>query len=99
MIRHIVFFTARDSADIDAMVATLRRLGDTGIPGAFEVARNNASDPIGEPVDIVVYAEFAGEAELAAYRSHPVYTEVTRLVRPLRELRLVADIVSGAPAA
>lgn len=96
MIRHIVFFTARDPADIDRIVATLRRLGETGQTAAFEVARNLGSDPIGNHVDIVVYAEFAGEAELAAYRAHPVYAEVTGIVRPLREMRLAADVLSSA---
>ncbi|HET7715977.1 MAG TPA: Dabb family protein [Bauldia sp.] len=97
MIRHIVFFTARDPADIDSIMASLRELADTAIPAVFEVAPNIGSDPLGDHVDIVVYAEFAGEAELAAYRAHPVYAEVTRKVRPLREMRLAADIRSAGP--
>ena len=92
MIRHIVFFSARDPADIDRIVTALYRLGEIGTSEVFEVARNLANDPIGNEVDIVVYAEFAGEAELAAYRTHPIYVETTRIVRPLREMRLSADV-------
>ena len=43
-------------------------------------------DQIGNDVDVVVYAEFADEAALAAYKAHPTYAEATRRVRPLREV-------------
>jgi hypothetical protein len=40
----------------------------------------------------VVYAEFADDAALAAYKAHPTYAEATRRVRPLREMRFAADV-------
>lgn len=92
MIRHIVFFTARDGADLDAMVEGLKRLGTIPHCDLLEVTRNAKLDQIGNDVDVVVYAEFADEAALAAYKAHPTYAAVTKTVRPLREMRLAADV-------
>jgi len=39
----------------------------------------------------VVYGEFADEAALTAYRTHPLYQESIRRVRPLRDTRVAAD--------
>jgi hypothetical protein len=91
VIRHIVFFTARDPADLDAIVEGLELLGQIPHSDHFEVVRNGKLDQIGNDVDVVVYAEFADEAALAAYKAHPTYAEATRRVRPLRELRYAAD--------
>jgi hypothetical protein len=92
LIRHIVFFTARDPDDIEAIIAGLERLGQIPSARHFEVRRNSRVDQIGNEVDLVVYAEFADAAALAAYKAHPIYAEVTLNVRPMRELRLAADI-------
>ncbi len=94
MIRHIVFFTANDPATIDTMIGELEALGT--IPGVshFETTRNAKVDQISNEVDIVVYAEFADEAALMAYKAHPTYAETTRRVRPMRELRLSADFLA-----
>ena len=65
MIRHIVFFNAKNPDDIDAIGEGLQLLAE--IPNAlrFEVARNIGSDPIAQDrVDWVVYAEFKDEAAL-----------------------------------
>ena len=94
MIRHIVFFTARDAGDIDAIVDGLELLGTIPHSQHFEVRRNGKLDQIGNDVDVVVYAEFADETALAAYKAHPIYAEATRLVRPLREMRLAADFMA-----
>ena len=94
MIRHIVFFTARNTSDIDAIVAGLELLGTIPHSQHFEVSRNGKLDQIGNDVDVVVYAEFADEAALHAYKAHPTYGEATRLVRPLREVRLAADFTA-----
>ena len=94
MIRHIVFFTARTLDEIEAIVAGLERLGQIPSASHFEVRRNARVDQIGNEVDVVVYAEFADAAALAAYKAHPIYADVTLKVRPLRELRLAADIES-----
>jgi len=58
------------------------------------VTFNTKVDPLGNEIDVVVYAEFADEAALAAYKAHPTYDATTRKVRPLRELRFSADVVA-----
>lgn len=95
MIRHIVFFTARDRKDLDAIVEGLELLATIPHSLTFEVTRNSKVDQFGNDVDVVVYGEFADEAALAAYKAHPTYAEATKRVRPLRELRLAADIRSN----
>ena len=99
MIRHIVFFNAKNPDDIDAIGEGLQLLAE--IPNAlhFEVARNIGSDPIEQDrVDWVVYAEFKDEAALAAYKAHPIYQTSIAKVRPLRELRLAVDFESALPS-
>ena len=91
MIRHIVFFTARDRKDMPAIDEGLKLLGTIPYAAHFEVSENARIDQIGNDVDVVVYAEFADEAALAAYKAHPTYAEATRRVRPLRDTRLAAD--------
>ncbi|MBX3568322.1 MAG: Dabb family protein [Rhizobiaceae bacterium] len=95
MIRHIVFFTARDSHDVEAIRNGLARLADIPHSTVFEVTGNAKVDLFANQIDVVVYAEFASEAELAAYKAHPIYADVTRKVRPLRDLRFSADIVAA----
>jgi hypothetical protein len=94
MIRHIVFFTARRPEDVEAIRTGLKQLGRIPHASAFEVVANGKVDPMGNEIDVVVYAEFADEAALAAYKSHPIYAETTSQVRPLRELRYSADFRS-----
>lgn len=98
MIRHIVFFTARDTRDIEAIRQGLSALAEIPHSSRFEVALNTKVDPFGNQVDVVVYGEFADAAALAAYKAHPIYEETTRRVKPMRELRLSADIESPSAA-
>ncbi len=98
MIRHIVFFTAKNPADRDAIFNGLAMLD--GIPHKrfLEVGRNLATDPIpGTHPDFVVYGEFDDEAQLAAFKAHPLYQESINRVRPLRDQRMSADFLTGAP--
>ena len=97
MIRHIVFFTAKDRADLPEIVEGLKLLGTIPHVDHFEVTPNTKVDLYGNDVDVVVYAEFVDEAALAAYKAHPSYAEATRRVRPLRDQRFAAD-VEAAPA-
>ncbi len=97
MIRHIVFFSARDKADLPAIVKGLGELGKIPHARHFEVALNGKVDPMGNDVDVIVYAEFDDAQALAAYKADPIYAESTRTVRPLRELRLSADYEVAAP--
>ena len=93
MIRHIVFFTVKDPADLTRVRDGLTVLA--GIPHALklEVGTNVKRDQLGNAVDLVVYGEFADEAALAAYKAHPLYQQSIDLVRPLREMRIAADYV------
>ncbi|MEQ1944518.1 Dabb family protein [Mesorhizobium sp. VNQ89] len=95
MIRHIVFFSAKRSDDIEAIRDGLEALGTIPHSTVFEVALNSKVDPYGNDIDIVVYAEFPDEAALAAYKAHPTYAETTAKVRPMRELRFSADVKAG----
>lgn len=94
MIRHIVMFSAKEKAEVARIEAGLRRLADIGEHLCFEVSRNLAVDQIANEVDVVVYAEFADDAALARYKAHPIYAEVIAVVRPLREMRVAADVVA-----
>ena len=92
MIRHIVFFTANDSADLAAIETGLHLLADIPYHRHFQVSRNLGQDTLSGAVDLVVYAEFDDASALADYKLHPLYEQAIRIVRPLRDLRIAADI-------
>ena len=91
-IRHVVFFSADNKADIPRIIAGLEML--SGIPEAkaFEVRENTQSDALSSEVDVIVYAEFDSAEALAAYKAHPLYQSAIDAVRPLRDLRIAADV-------
>lgn len=95
MIRHIVFFSAKDPADATRIRDGLSIL--TNIPHAdhLEIGLNRGSDPISSEIDVVVYGEFADEAALAAYKAHEIYQVSIARVRPLRELRFAVNYDAG----
>lgn len=95
MIRHIVFFTAKDEVHLERMREGLLILGQIEHCSHFEVGTNHRSDQLSQAeVDLVVYAEFADEAALEAYKNDPIYQQSIALVRPLRDMRVAADISS-----
>jgi hypothetical protein len=96
LIRHIVFFSAKRSEDVETVRAGLFRLAAIPYSSRFEVSLNSKVDPLSDEVDVVVYAEFADAAALAAYKADPIYAEATREVRPLRELRYSADFEASS---
>lgn len=96
MIRHIVFFSARDRADLDRIEAGLAVLKQIPAARRLEIARNAGSDSLSSEVDIVVYGEFDDFAALERYKNHPHYGEAIAKVRPLRELRIAADFETEA---
>ena len=92
MIRHIVFFSAKDPGDVERIRDGLSMLSTIPHAQHFEVGRNLQSDQINQDrIDLVVYAEFKDEAALAAYKAHQTYQDCIALVRPMRELRMAAD--------
>lgn len=96
MLRHIVFFRAKNPEDREAVFAGLSMLAAIPHSRHFEVGRNLQADPISpEGPDFVVYGEFDDAAQLAAYKAHPIYAEAIAVVRPLRDMRVAADFLSG----
>jgi hypothetical protein len=96
MIRHIVFFSAAPGVDIETVREGLMRLATIPHADHFEVGRNLRTDAINtDSPDLVVYAEFADEAALAAFKADPTYPACTAHVRPMREMRIAADFVAG----
>jgi quinol monooxygenase YgiN len=95
LIRHIVFFSAKRREYLETIREDLRALGTIPHSTLFEVSLNSKVDPLSDEIDVVVYAEFADEAALAAYKAHPTYAETTARVRPMRELRFSADVKAG----
>ena len=91
-LRHIVFFSARNKADIPRIVEGLSLLGRIPHSAHFEVRRNTQSDALSSEVDVVVYAEFDSAEAMAAYKADPIYQQSIDIVRPLRDLRIAADI-------
>ncbi|MGY9048303.1 MAG: Dabb family protein [Rhodobacterales bacterium] len=91
-LRHIVFFSAKDKADIHKIVEGLSLLAQIPHSSFFEVQRNTQSDQLSSEVDVVVYAEFESEEAMEAYKADPIYQQSIDLVRPLRDLRIAADI-------
>ncbi|MFT4001611.1 MAG: Dabb family protein [Rhizobium sp.] len=91
MIRHIVFFTVPDRANLEEVRSGLSIL--TAIPHArlLEIGMNVKTDQLGTDVDLIVYGEFDDEEALAAYKAHPNYQRSIERVRPLREMRIAAD--------
>jgi quinol monooxygenase YgiN len=95
MIRHIVFFSAKDPKDVGAIKTGLEALAKIPHSEKFEVSFNRKHDPISDVIDVVVYGEFADDAALEAYRNHQLYKDTIKVVRPLREMRFSADFVAA----
>ena len=96
MIRHIVMFSAKNKADLDTIEGGLNNLTkistETGLDFFVEIRRNEKADQLGNDIDIVVYGEFPDVETLHAYKEHPLYEKSTSIVRPLREMRIAADV-------
>ncbi len=97
MIRHIVFFSAKDPDDLGRILDGLRTLQNIPHATRLEVQPNIRTDSLSREVQIVVYGEFQSQADLDAYKAHPLYQQSIDLVRPLRDLRIAADITTEIP--
>ncbi|MEO3429217.1 Dabb family protein [Pelagibius sp. CAU 1746] len=96
MIRHIVFFTAKNPQDRETIYEGLSLLLDIPDRRHLEIGRNFGTDRLspGGP-DFIVYGEFEDEAQLSAYKAHPLYEKSIEVVRPLRDKRIAADFLAG----
>ena len=97
LIRHIVFFSARDPGNIETIRKGLSLLTEIPHASRLEIGENVKTDQLGSEVDLVVYGEFENAEALAAYKAHENYQRSIEIVRPLREMRMAADYdVDGA---
>jgi hypothetical protein len=103
VIRHIVFFSARDPKHVATIRAGLSLLTEIPHAARLEIGTNVKTDQLGSVVDLVVYGEFDNAAALAAYKAHPLYQQSIDIVRPLRDVRMAADydisVAATAPLA
>jgi len=95
MIRHIVFFSARDRNDLETIRKGLSLLAEIPHATVLEIGENVKTDQLGGEVDLVVYGEFENAEALAAYKAHENYQRSIEIVRPLREIRMAADYDVG----
>ncbi|MEM6690207.1 MAG: Dabb family protein [Planctomycetota bacterium] len=91
MIRHIAFFSVRDSADIDLVIETLRGYQDIDEVESLEVARNDRCDDLDQQIDVVLHATFRDREALDRYKAHPRYIAGIDVIRPRRKIRHVVD--------
>ena len=91
MIKHIVFFTAKNADDVDAVYNGLKILETIECDGIVRIHRNLKIDQIGNDVDVIVYGEFKDSEAMQAYKSHPTYQKSIERVRPLRDMRVAAN--------
>ncbi len=90
-IRHVVLFSARNKTNVARIVEGLTLLKSIPHASLFEVVPNSRVDQLSDEIDVVVYAEFADDAALQAYKAHPLYQRAIEIVRPLRDMRIAAD--------
>ena len=94
MIRPVVFFSAINPEDSNAIFDGLSILANIPHASLFEVTRNLKVDKInGKDPDFIVYAEFTNQEALDAYKAHPLYKKSISIVRPLRDMRIAADFL------
>lgn len=91
MIRHIVFFTVADPANLRTVEEGLSLLKGNPHARHLEIGVNRKADGLSHEVDLVVYAEFDDWTALSAYKAHPLYQRSIDIVRPLRDKRIAAD--------
>jgi hypothetical protein len=94
MIGHVVFFSARDKNNIAAVITDLSVFQTNPHAYTIEISRNLQADELtGGVLDVIVYAEFADENQLAVYKAYPVYRQSIAMVRPLRKSCINADFI------
>lgn len=91
MIRHIVFFSAKDPKDISAIKEALLTYNDIPSVSKLEVAENSKRDGLSDEIDIVLHAEFESFEAMEKYKQHPIFKAGIDVVRPLRKLRYAVD--------
>lgn len=99
MIKHIVMFKVKDSAEGADKGENIRRIKSKLdiLPGLieeirfFEVGINSINTSAA--YDLVLYSEFDGKEELFRYQKHPEHVKVAEFVNKVCENRVVVDYV------
>ena len=97
MIKHVVMWRLRDSADGASRMDnanTLKAMLDAlpaSVPGiqSLEVGINAVEDE--SAADVVLVSAFADQAALDAYQKHPEHLKVAEFVKQVRTERRVVD--------
>lgn len=103
MIKHIVMWNVRGdtAAEKAAAVAQIQRSFESlrgRIPGLLHLELGVDSSRIDYACDVVLYTEFASQADLDAYASHPEHIRVKHEVADLRIARHQVDYTPNTPA-
>ena len=96
MIRHIVLWNVRGATPEEkaASIAQLRRSFESlrgRIPGLLHLEIGADSSRAGYACDVVLYSEFASQAALDSYATHPEHLRVKQEVADLRTDRHQVD--------
>lgn len=91
MLHHVVLFSAKSPDLVEPIYEGLKLLEQIPDAEHLSISRNIKKDQISGEIDVVVFGLFKDEAQLAAYKAHPLYQESINRVRPLRDTRAVAD--------
>jgi hypothetical protein len=97
MIKHIVLWTAKPTADGFTAAENALRMKESleslagRIPGLLHLEVGIDLSRTSVSADVALYSEFPDRESLAGYVAHPEHVAVARFVDSLRETRLVAD--------
>lgn len=93
MIRHVVLFSA-NPGEKDKLLLGLKKLEalvDESLAKKLEVKENLKLDTYSQECDVIVYGEFLSQDQLDKFKAHSIYQDCIKVVRPIRDLRIVAD--------
>ncbi len=93
MIRHVVLFSA-NPGEKDKLLLGLKKLEalvDESLAEKLEVKENLKLDTYSQECDVIVYGEFLSQDQLDKFKAHSIYQDCIKVVRPIRDLRIVAD--------
>jgi len=93
VIRHVVLFSA-NPGEKDKLLLGLKKLEalvDESLAEKLEVKENLKLDTYSQECDVIVYGEFLSQDQLDKFKAHSIYQDCIKVVRPIRDLRIVAD--------
>jgi len=93
VIRHVVLFSANPGKK-DRLLIGLKKLEalvDEDLAEKLEVKENLKLDTYSQECDVIVYGEFLSNDQLDKFKAHSIYQDCIKVVRPIRDLRIVAD--------